>query len=67
MADSYAEMWEKHSRQRDGQCGGPEAGMCLAEKSKRSPAAGADRSLWRAAEEEMSKAMETVLAGHSEP
>ena len=66
MADSYAEMWEKHSRQSDGQCGGPEAGMCLAEKSKRSPAAGADRSLWRAAEE-MSKAMETVLAGHSEP
>ena len=51
----------------DGQCEGPEAGTCLAEKSKHSPAAGADRSLGRAAEDEMSEAMETALAGHSEP
>lgn len=51
----------------DGQCEGPEAGTCLAENSKHSPAAGANRSLGRAAEDEMSEAMETALAGHSEP
>lgn len=50
----------------DGQCEGPEAGTCLAEKSKHYPAAGADRSLGRAAEDEMSEAMETALAGHSQ-
>lgn len=51
----------------DGQCEGPEAGTYLAENSKHSPAAGADRSLGRAAEDEMSEATETALAGHSEP